>query len=337
MRKNAPHLVQDLSFVIPSYDWWNSPFYGIGLKIYDMMAGNLGLGPSTLLDRDETIELIPNVKKKDLRGGVIYHDGQFDDARMAISLAQTAENHGASLVNYLGVKGLIKEGEMITGVKAEDRLSGEEIDIFAKVVINATGVFSDEILQMDQPEAKKLIVPSQGVHIVLDQSFLNGPHAIMVPHTSDGRVLFAVPWNNYVVVGTTDTLIKYPKEEPEALEKEIEFILENAGAYMTKQPTRADIKSVFSGLRPLAAPENEGSATKEISRHHKVTVSTSGLVSILGGKWTTYRKMSEDLINTAQSVGGLPERACITHSLPIHGYDYNSDWSKPFTRLRNRH
>lgn len=329
MRKNAPHLVQDLSFVIPSYDWWNSPFYGIGLKIYDMMAGNLGLGPSTLLDRDETIELIPNVKKKDLRGGVIYHDGQFDDARMAISLAQTAENHGASLVNYLGVKGLIKEGEMITGVKAEDKLSGEEIEISAKVVINATGVFSDEILQMDQPEAKKLIVPSQGVHIVLNQSFLNGPHAIMVPHTSDGRVLFAVPWNNYVVVGTTDTLIKYPKEEPEALEKEIEFILENAGAYMTKQPTRADIKSVFSGLRPLAAPENEGSATKEISRHHKVTVSTSGLVSILGGKWTTYRKMSEDLINTAQSVGGLPERACITHSLPIHGYDYNSDWSNP--------
>ena len=329
MRKNAPHLVQDLSFVIPSYDWWNSPFYGIGLKIYDMMAGNLGLGPSTLLDREETIELIPNVKKKGLRGGVIYHDGQFDDARMAVSLAQTAENHGASLLNYFGVKGLLKEGDMVTGVRAQDELSGEEFDISAKVVINATGVFSDEILQMDQPGSRKLIVPSQGVHIVLDQSFLNGPHAIMVPHTTDGRVLFAVPWNDYVVVGTTDTLIEAPNEEPTALEEEIEFILENAGAYMTKQPTRADVKSVFSGLRPLAAPEDNGSATKEISRHHKVTVSTSGLVSILGGKWTTYRKMSEDLINTAQSVGGLPERACITHSLPIHGYDYNSDWSNP--------
>ena len=329
MRKNAPHLVQDLSFVIPSYDWWNSPFYGIGLKIYDMMAGNLGLGPSTLLDREETIELIPNVKKKGLRGGVIYHDGQFDDARMAISLAQTAENHGASLMNYFGVKGLLKDGDMVTGVRAQDELSGEEFEISAKVVINATGVFSDEILQMDQPGSRKLIVPSQGVHIVLDQSFLNGPHAIMVPHTTDGRVLFAVPWNDYVVVGTTDTLIEAPNEEPTALEEEIEFILENAGAYMTKQPTRADVKSVFSGLRPLAAPEDNGSATKEISRHHKVTVSTSGLVSILGGKWTTYRKMSEDLINTAQSVGGLPERACITHSLPIHGYDYNSDWSNP--------
>ena len=329
MRKNAPHLVQDLSFVIPSYDWWNSPFYGIGLKIYDMMAGNLGLGPSTLLDREETIELIPNVKKKGLRGGVIYHDGQFDDARMAVSLAQTAENHGASLLNYFSVKGLLKDGDMVTGVRAQDELSGEEFEISAKVVINATGVFSDEILQMDQPGSRKLIVPSQGVHIVLDKSFLNGPHAIMVPHTTDGRVLFAVPWNDYVVVGTTDTLIEAPNEEPTALEKEIEFILENAGAYMTKQPTRADVKSVFSGLRPLAAPEDNGSATKEISRHHKVTVSTSGLVSILGGKWTTYRKMSEDLINTAQSVGGLPERACITHSLPIHGYDYNSDWSNP--------
>ncbi len=329
MRKNAPHLVQDLSFVIPSYDWWNSPFYGIGLKIYDMMAGNLGLGPSTLLDRQETIDLIPNVKKKGLRGGVIYHDGQFDDARMAISLAQTAENHGASLINYCGVTSLVKEGEMITGVTAKDEFSGEEFSISAKVVINATGVFSDQIIQMDQPGSRKLIVPSQGVHIVLDKSFLNGPHAIMVPHTTDGRVLFAVPWNDYVVVGTTDTLIEQTLEEPIALEEEIAFILENAGAYMTTPPTRADVKSVFSGLRPLAAPEDNGSATKEISRHHKVTVSTSGLVSILGGKWTTYRKMSEDLINTAQSVGGLPERACISHSLPIHGYDYNSDWSNP--------
>jgi glycerol-3-phosphate dehydrogenase len=329
MRKNAPHLVQDLSFVIPSYDWWNSPFYGIGLKIYDMMAGNLGLGPSTLLDREETIDLIPNVKKKGLRGGVIYHDGQFDDARMAISLAQTAENHGASLINYCGVTSLVKEGDMITGVTAQDEFSGEEHNISAKVVINATGVFSDQIIQMDQPGSRKLIVPSQGVHVVLDKSFLNGPHAIMVPHTTDGRVLFAVPWNDYVVVGTTDTQIEQPLEEPIALEQEIDFILENAGAYMTTPPTRADVKSVFSGLRPLAAPENNGNATKEISRHHKVTVSTSGLVSILGGKWTTYRKMSEDLINTAQSVGGLPERSCITHSLPIHGYDYNSDWTNP--------
>ncbi len=329
MRKNAPHLVQDLSFVIPSYDWWNSPFYGIGLKIYDMMAGNLGLGPSTLLDRQETIDLIPNVKKEGLRGGVIYHDGQFDDARMAISLAQTAENHGASLLNYFSVTGMNKENNMISGVQAKDELSGKTYSIEAKVIINATGVFSDEVIQMDQRDAKKRIVPSQGVHIVLDKRFLSGPHAIMVPHTSDGRVLFAVPWNGYVVVGTTDTQIKEALVEPIAQEEEIQFILDNAGMYMTTPPTRDDIKSVFSGLRPLAAPENDGSATKEISRHHKVIVSTSGLVSILGGKWTTYRKMAEDIINTAQSVGGLPERGCITHNLPVHGYDYNSDWTNP--------
>ncbi len=230
MRKNAPHLVQDLSFVIPSYDWWNSPFYGIGLKIYDMMAGNLGLGPSTLIDREETIELIPNVKKKGLRGGVIYHDGQFDDARMAISLAQTAENHGASLLNYCGVSALIKEDKMITGVIAKDEFNDEEYTIKAKVVINATGVFSDHIIQMDQPGSRKLIVPSQGVHIVLNKSFLNGPHAIMVPQTSDGRVLFAVPWNGYVVVGTTDTQIEDPLEQPVALDEEIDFILKYAAA-----------------------------------------------------------------------------------------------------------
>lgn len=329
MRKNAPHLVQDLSFVIPSYDWWNSPFYGIGLKIYDMMAGNLGLGPSTLLDREETIGLIPNVKKNGLRGGVIYHDGQFDDSRMAISLAQTAENQGASLINYMAVTDLIKSNGMISGIKTCDQITGRTYNIEAKVVVNATGVFSDHIIQMDQPDVENLIVPSQGIHIVLDKSFLNGPHAIMVPHTSDGRVLFAVPWNDHVVVGTTDTLIEKPLVEPIALDSEIDFILENAGAYMTTPPSRADIKSVFSGLRPLAAPKDNSSATKEISRHHKVTVSTAGLVSILGGKWTTYRKMAEDVINTAQSVGGLPERACLTQNLPIHGYDYNSDWSNP--------
>lgn len=329
MRKNAPHLVQDLSFVIPSYDWWNSPFYGIGLKIYDMMAGTLGLGPSTLLDREETLALIPNVKKKGLRGGVIYHDGQFDDARMAISLAQTAATHGACLVNYCGVIGLTKQKDMIDGVKVKDTRTDQTLEIKARVVINATGVFSDDVMQMDEPQAKKKIKPSQGVHIVLDNTFLNGPHAIMVPHTTDGRVLFAVPWNDHVVVGTTDTQMEEPLVEPKALAKEIDFILENAGKYMTIPPQRSDVKSVFAGLRPLAAPEEKGMATKEISRHHKVTVSTSGLVSILGGKWTTYRKMAEDTINTASSVGGLPERVCITHNLPIHGYDYHSDWTDP--------
>ena len=329
MRKNAPHLVRDLSFVIPSYDWWNSPFYGIGLKIYDMMSGKLGLGPSTLLSRDEIIKLIPNVKKNGLKGGVIYHDGQFDDARMAISLAQTAENHGAILINYFGVEDLIKENEMITGVVARDSIENKSYKIMSKGVINETGVFSDSITNLDIKKRKKTIVPSQGVHIVLDKSFLAGNHAIMVPHTTDGRVLFAVPWNNYVIVGTTDTQIEKSNIEPIPLDDEIKFILKNAGSYMKSAPTFKDIKSVFAGLRPLAAPENNQKATKEISRHHKVTVSTSGLISILGGKWTTYRKMAEDTVNTARSVAGLQERECITHNLTIHGYDYSSNWENP--------
>lgn len=328
MRNNAPHLVRDLSFVIPSYDWWNSPFYGLGLKIYDLMAGKLGLGPSTILDHKETIALIPNVKQEDLRGGVIYHDGQFDDARMAVSMAQTAENHGATLLNYVGVTGLEKQNDLITGLTATDTLTNTDYQLKARVVINATGVFSDQILQLDQPESPAMIRPSQGVHLVLEKKFLKGPHAIMIPQTSDGRVLFAVPWHQHVVVGTTDTPIDTATAEPIPLEEEIDFILANAAAYMTQKPKRSDVKSVFAGLRPLAA-QGDKNETKEVSRHHKVMVSTAGLVSVIGGKWTTYRKMAEDTIDTAIPVGGLPERKCNTERIPIHGYDFNSDWDNP--------
>ena len=329
MRINAPHLVRDLSFVIPSYEWWTSPFYGIGLKVYDMMAGKLGLGPSTILNREETLALIPNVSQEGLNGGVIYNDGQFDDARMAISMALTASQEGACLINYINVNGINKENELITGIRIEDQISGKKKNIKSKVVINATGVFSDEIIALDQPNAKPMIRPSQGVHLVIEKSFLNGDHAIMVPQTSDGRVLFAVPWNDYVVLGTTDTPINETLEEPIALDSEIEFILKNAGAYMTKKPTRKDVKSVFAGLRPLAASEKNKESTKEISRHHKIIVSTSGLISVLGGKWTTYRKIAEDTVNTLQAVGGLPERQCNTKTLPIFGYETHSDWNDP--------
>ena len=329
MRINAPHLVRDLSFVIPSYEWWTSPFYGIGLKVYDMMAGKLGLGPSTILNREETLALIPNVSQEGLNGGVIYNDGQFDDARMAISMALTASQEAACLINYINVNGINKENELITGVRIEDQISGKKKNIKSKVVINATGVFSDEIIALDQPNAKPMIRPSQGVHLVIEKSFLNGDHAIMVPQTSDGRVLFAVPWNDYVVLGTTDTPINETLEEPIALDSEIEFILKNAGAYMTKKPTRKDVKSVFAGLRPLAASEKNKESTKEISRHHKIIVSTSGLISVLGGKWTTYRKIAEDTVNTLQAVGGLPERQCNTKTLPIFGYETHSDWNDP--------
>ena len=329
MKKNAPQLVKDMSFVIPFYDWWNSPFYGLGLKVYDMMAGKMGLGPSTLLNKEETIALINNVKKEGLKGGVIYHDGQFDDSRMAITLSLTATDLGATLINYAEVTDLIKENDLISGLEFLDRELGEKFTVKTRVVINATGVFSDQIVKMDQPGARPMIRPSQGVHLVLERAFLDGPHAIMIPHTSDGRVLFAVPWHDHVVLGTTDSPIDHADEEPKALEEEITFILNNASQYMTKKPKREDVKSVFAGLRPLAAHQGDATQTKEVSRHHKVNVSTSGLISVLGGKWTTYRKMGEDTINTAALVGGLMEQKCKTKKLLLHVYDENADINDP--------
>lgn len=328
MFKNAPHLVTNQSFIIPTYDFWGGPFYTVGLKVYDMMAGKLGLGPSKHLSFEETIEAIPTVEKEGLRGGVIYQDGQFDDSRMAISLAQTCVDYGGTVLNYCKVTALIKDGELITGVVAEDQETGEEFKIKTKVVINATGVFADEVIQMDEPGKRDLITPSQGIHLVLEKDFLPNKYAIMVPHTSDGRVMFAVPWHNHVVVGTTDTLIENHSLEPVALESEVDFVLQTAGQYLLKQPTRKDVLSVFAGLRPLAKPEDENKATKEISRGHKIIISISGLITIVGGKWTTYRKMAEDTIEKAIMLGGLPERECITKHLPIHGFRMDID---PYT------
>jgi glycerol-3-phosphate dehydrogenase len=328
MFKNAPHLVTNQSFIIPTYDFWGGPFYTVGLKVYDMMAGKLGLGPSKHLSLEETIEAIPTAEQKDLRGGVIYQDGQFDDARMAVSLAQTCVDYGGTVLNYCKVTALLKEGELIAGLVAVDQETGEEFKIKSKVVINATGVFADEVIQMDEPGKRNMITPSQGIHLVLNKDFLPNKFAIMVPHTSDGRVMFAVPWHNHVVVGTTDTLIENHSLEPVALESEVDFVLETAGKYLLKQPTRKDVLSVFAGLRPLAKPEDETKATKEISRGHKIVISVSGLITIIGGKWTTYRKMAEDTIDKAAMLGGLPDRECITKHLPIHGFRMDID---PYT------
>ncbi len=329
MKQNAPHLVRDMSFVIPIYSWWNGPFYSVGLKIYDMMAGDLGLGKSQWLSKKQTTDMIQNVNQDELRGGVVYYDGQFDDARMAISLALTADSLGASLLNYAEVIRIKKQNGLVSGVTFQDAVSGEDFEISASVVINATGVFSDAIMAMDDPKAKPRITPSQGIHLVLDRTFLKGNHAIMIPQTSDGRVLFAVPWHDHVILGTTDTLIEAPLSEPEALDQEIDFVLNNAAQYMHKKPTREDIKSVFAGLRPLAASAVKEGKTKEISRHHKVHVSTSGLVSVLGGKWTTYRKMAEDTLNAAAMVGGLPTKKCKTRKLKLFGYQAGLSFDDP--------
>lgn len=328
MMKNAPHLVRNQAFVIPTYDWWGGPFYTVGMKVYDVLAGKLGLGPSKSLSKEETLELLPTIESEGLRGGVIYYDGQFDDARLAINLAQTCADAGGTLVNYMKVKGLLKTSDMVSGVIAEDMETGKEYQIQSRVVVNATGVFVDDVIKMDNPEAKDIVRPSQGVHIVLDKDFLPGESAIMVPKTEDGRVLFVVPWNNKAIVGTTDTPVENPSLEPKALEEEVEFILEHAAKYLSKDPTRKDVQSVFAGLRPLVSTD-DGKSTAQISRSHSLMVSISGLVTITGGKWTTYRKMGEDTIDKASLIAGLEERQTKTKDLRIHGWLKNVNREDP--------
>lgn len=319
---NAPHLVKKQKFIIPCYDFFSKAKYLIGLKIYDLLAGKYSFGKSTLLSKKELLLEMPQVEDMGLTGGVGYFDGQFDDSRLAINLAQTCAEQGGTLINYVKVIGLLKDKQgLICGVKAVDEETKEEYIIHSKTVINATGVFVDEILQMDIPNRKPLVRPSQGTHIVLNKSFLRGGKAMMIPKTSDGRVLFAVPWHNHIILGTTDTPLNQHSLEPTPLEEEITFILKTADQYLTSKPQRSDVLSVFAGLRPLAAPDKDTDSTKEISRSHKLIVENSKLITITGGKWTTYRKMGEDTINKAISVGKLPSKACQTENLRIHGYN----------------
>ncbi len=327
---NAPHLVRNESFIIPNYSWGSGIFYSIGLSVYDLLAGKRSFGRSRLISKNEVLRRIPNVNTKGLKSGVLYHDGQFDDARLAVSLAITAIEQGAVLLNYFKVTGLIKKENKLSGVRATDAETGRSYALQAKTVINATGVFVDELMIMDQPEDHPMVQPSQGVHLVFDKSFL-GPHdALMIPKTKDGRVLFAIPWHDRTLVGTTDTPLIAYQLEPKALEEEIAFILDTAAEYLTRIPTRKDVLSVFAGLRPLAAPQGEDQKTKEISRSHKLMVSASGLITITGGKWTTYRKMAEDTVDRAIVIGGFPNRLSVTETLSLHGYKDSMDWSDPF-------
>jgi glycerol-3-phosphate dehydrogenase len=315
---------------VPVYDWWEGPFYGIGLKLYDALAGKLGLGPSKNLSREETLERIPTVEPDGLRGGVVYYDGQFDDSRLAVTLVRTLADLGGVPLNYIRVNGLLRstgESGSIEGVRAVDEESGQEMEIRARVVVNATGVFTDAIRRMDDPDAGSMVTASQGVHIVLDRSFLPGDTAIMVPHTSDGRVLFAVPWHGRVIVGTTDTPVPEASLEPRALDDEVEFLLTHAIRYLTRDPVASDVLSVFAGLRPLVGDPD--SDTKAISRDHTLLVSPSGLVTITGGKWTTYRRMGADTVTQAALVAGLPEAQSVTEELRLHGWTDEVDPIEP--------
>jgi glycerol-3-phosphate dehydrogenase len=318
--QNAPHLVHNLEFVVPNYQWWEAPFYGVGLKMYDLLAGKHGFGPSNILSRAEVLQHIPMLESDGLRGGVVYHDGQFDDSRLLINLLQTAVEQGAFVLNYARVTSLAKDAKgSVNGLAFRDEESGREHTIGARCIINATGPFCDDVRRLDDSAAEKIIAPSQGVHIVLPREFLPGHSAIMVPHTRDGRVMFAVPWHGHVVAGTTDTPISAVSLEPKPQDHEVEFILQTASRYLVRHPTRADILSVFTGIRPLVKTKSDAS-TAALSRDHTIQISNSGLLTIAGGKWTTYRKMAEDAVDRAIELVSLPERPCTTKDLRVHGF-----------------
>ncbi|WP_031428338.1 glycerol-3-phosphate dehydrogenase/oxidase [Flavimarina sp. Hel_I_48] len=340
MFQNAPHLVQNQSFVIPNYKWWEGIYYTIGLKMYDLLAGSMSIGKSHHIKKENTLERIANLKQDKLKGGVVYKDGQFDDSRLAVNVAQTCIENGATLLNHFEVTDLTENDKgKVSGVIAKDTETGISHQFTGKVIINATGVFADDILKMEKADAKKTIVPSQGVHLVFDKSFLPGDDAIMIPKTEDGRVLFVIPWHNKALVGTTDTNLESHSLEPQPLEKEIDFILKTFNNYNSKQATRKDVKSIFAGLRPLAAPKDASEKSKEISRSHKIIVSDSDLITITGGKWTTFRRMAQDAIDKVISLKKLPEKECKTKNFPLHGarptkntenhlYIYGSDQPK---------
>ncbi|HET9156659.1 MAG TPA: glycerol-3-phosphate dehydrogenase/oxidase [Myxococcaceae bacterium] len=318
LRRNAPHLVGDLEFVVPAYAWWSGPYYGVGLKLYDVLAGRHRLGKSQLLSRAQVLERIPTLEPDQLKGGVRYFDGQFDDARLAVTLALTADDLGAVLVNHASVVALVKSDGKVGGVRVRDEETGREHEVKASVVINATGVFADQVRRMDEPGAAPLVAPSQGVHLVLPDAFLPGTHALMIPRTDDGRVLFAVPWHKRALVGTTDTPVPEASVEPRPLEEEIAFLLDHAARYLSRDPRREDVLSVYVGLRPLVRHEG-ATRTASLSRDHSIFESESGLVTIVGGKWTTYRRMGEDVVDHAARLAGLPERPSTTFALKLHG------------------
>lgn len=322
--KNAPHITRSMAFVVPVYHWIDKWFYGIGLKLYDLLAGQLSLGKTKWLNRKQTLAELPGIDGSKLKGGILYYDGQFDDARLAIDLASTAAAHGAAVLNYCKAISFAKEDGKIAGIKIKDQLSNEEYALKSRAIINATGVFTDEIMEMDQPDHEKIITFSQGIHLVIDKNFFPGDAALMIPKTEDGRVLFAVPWHEKVVLGTTDTPVARLSVEPKPLEAEITFILQHANTVLNQSISEKDVRSMFAGLRPLVKKTGVKN-TSLLNRDHSITVSASGLVTITGGKWTTYRKMAEEVVNKVIDVAKLQPYACKTKQIKIAEADSIQD------------
>jgi glycerol-3-phosphate dehydrogenase len=318
MLRNAPHLVHDLAFVVPAYSYLSLPYYGFGLKVYERLSGRLSLGPSEFLSTNSTLERLPGLQPAGLRGGILYHDGQFDDARYAIALLRTFQDLGGTAINYLEAIGLLQRGGKAIGIQARDCEDGAAFDLQAKVLINACGVGAEDILALDGAQRGSLLALSQGTHFVLPHSFLAGNTALMIPKTADGRVLFAIPWHGATIVGTTDEPVDRALAEPRAIGSEKKFLLDHITRYFGRTPDAAEILSVWSGLRPLV--RKGGGKTSQLSRDHTVVVSHSGLVTVTGGKWTTYRRMGQDAVDRACEVASLPTRTSRTLELKLHGW-----------------
>ncbi len=315
--KNAPHVVHEKAFVIPCYSHFQDAFYGLGLKLYGQLAGDHGIGRSRILSRTETLKYLPSIRRKGLAGGVLYQDGQFDDTRLLIDILRTATTYGATVLNYARVDRFVKDPEgKIAGVELTDLESSETHIVNSKCVINATGVFCDPVRRMSDENASNVVTFAQGIHLVLDRRFLPSDTAMMIPKTSDGRVLFCIPWHDHVLVGTTDTPVSSAELEPKALDNEIDFVLETAGSYLADKPSRADVLSVFAGIRPLIASGGT-SKTSSISRGYEVLIDEAGLITVAGGKWTTYRRMAENAVDTAIRSGRLNAANSRTENLPI--------------------
>lgn len=318
MLRNAPHLVHDLSFVVPAYSYFSLPYYGFGLKVYERMSGKLSLGRSELLSRRETLGRLPGVHAQGLRGGILYHDGQFDDARYAIALLRTLQDLGGTAINYVEATAMIERHGKVIGVKARDREGGQVFDVPARIVINACGAHAQETLALDGAPHGDMLAVSQGTHFVLPRSFLPGSTAMMIPKTADGRVLFAIPWHGATMIGTTDEPVDRAPAEPRALPVEREFLLEHIQRYFDRKPKPEEILSMWSGLRPLV--RKNGARTSQLSRDHSILVSPTGLITVVGGKWTTYRRMGQDAIDRAVRVAGLSESKSRTLEMKLHGW-----------------
>ena len=343
---HAPHIAQPLPFVIPTYRWWDKPFYGAGLKLYDALAGSAGLGSTELLSPEQTLALLPTVQTQGLHGGVKYWDGQFNDARLAITLARTAAAHGALMLNYCPVNELLYDQGRVAGLVCTDAETGRRYRVASRCVINATGVWVNALCTQDEAacatagvtgaagQRTPVVTPSQGLHLVVDGEFLPGDAALMIPKTADGRVLFALPWLGKVILGTTDSPRDDMPLEPQPMAHDVDYILDEAGRYLSRAPTRQDVRSVWAGLRPLVQEAqlaghaaSPSSATSKLSREHKIWTSASGLLSVTGGKWTTYRAMAQDVMDACFERGLLDsawQRRGVTEHLSLLGSDFSS-------------